>query len=72
VLTETLPPAPIFVPSRYHVISPLPVEVKVVAAPLHKSVLPALMAGAAGVAPVPIAIAFEAADVPQLFVAVAV
>jgi hypothetical protein len=54
------------------VISPLPVEIKVVLAPLHKSVLPALMLGAAGVALVPIAITLEAAEVPQLLVAVAV
>jgi hypothetical protein len=72
VLTEILPPAPIFVPSRYQAIIPLPVEVKVVLAPLHKSVLPALIPGADGVASVPIAMELEAADVPQLLVAVAV
>jgi hypothetical protein len=60
------------VPSRYQTISPLPLEVKVVLAPLHKSVLPALMPGAVGVAPVPITMELDAAEVPQLLVAVAV
>lgn len=64
-------PVPICEPSRYQLI-PLPLDVKVVSAPLHSKVLAAVTAGADGVALIVTVTVLDAVDVPQLFDAVAV
>lgn len=64
-------PVPICEPSRYQLI-PLPLEVKMVSAPLHSKVLAAAITGAEGVASMAIATVLDTADVPQLLDEVAV
>jgi hypothetical protein len=56
---------------KYQYIVPDPLALRVVAAPLHKSVLPALIDGADGVDETLIFTSFDQPEPPQLFAAYA-